>query len=75
MVSDSLFMVFDTSARLAQKSITNAKKNLFDIAARYEALKLKGTPVDRTKTRQILRKAYKQSTQILLHLSSGHDQL
>jgi hypothetical protein len=36
--------------------IPNAKKNLANIAARYEALKLKVTPVGRIRIRQILHK-------------------
>lgn len=35
--------------------ILNAEQNLADIAARYEALKLKVTPIGRTRIRQILR--------------------
>lgn len=37
--------------------ILNAKQNLADIAARYEALKLKTTPVGRTRIYQILHSA------------------
>ena len=47
----SLSIFAETSGRVF---IPNAKRDLADIAARYEALKLKVTPVGRTKIRQIL---------------------
>ena len=48
---ESLNIFAETSGKVF---ILNAKQNLADIAARYEALKLKVTPVGRTKIRQIL---------------------
>ena len=44
----SLSIFAETSGKVF---IPNAKRNLADIAARYEALKLKVTPVGRTKIR------------------------
>jgi hypothetical protein len=48
----SLSIFAETSGKVF---IPNAKRDLADIAARYEALKLKVTPAGRTKIRQILR--------------------
>jgi hypothetical protein len=48
---ESLNIFAETSGKVF---ILNAKQNLADIAARYEALELKVTPVGRTKIRQIL---------------------
>jgi hypothetical protein len=50
---ESLNIFAETSGKVF---ILNAKQNLADIAARYEALKLKVTPIGRTKIIQILHK-------------------
>ncbi len=50
--SGSLSIFAETSGKVF---IPNAKQNLDDIAARYEALKLKVTPLGRTKIRRIMR--------------------
>jgi hypothetical protein len=50
---ESLNIFAETSGKVF---ILNAKQNLPDIAAKYEALKLKVTPVGRTKIKQILHK-------------------